>query len=1707
MYQAIFKYLPIIFSLLSIASAYAVEKEQLSSPRYNDHGVHYGLPGWETSVSTLNSAGSLPEGEDFLYIDLSLGKEIHYGGSSYRTLTIVHDGRIFLGKLPQGYQIPDVGLGTVPYVVPAQKSLSLPDGKNGIEVRWLESTEDYTVVEVGPFRIEGFNHDLSYQVFFYTDGEIQFQFWVNDFYAYKMFYGIAPNSPLSNVYRQELCKPSMYNGGYLVESDYKSMTNTKSEYLFKDGNLRPGWIAKSFDNKQVSITADENGMNVFFGTENAAGGLIAYDHSREHPIVGSFAYISLGVSSLSYGDGKTASTAIPVFLWYFGTKNGDIISKAHEANYPFYKADDNLEMQYAIKKPFHSIYNSSEYNSSELFSKYQDHVVIWPVAYTPSWDKVSKPDQTLALAFKFQTWDKAENRAIRFNNIAVGVLQPRSVQFLPPLTHTLTFETDGLGYMNGVNFSGGLPHEFIDNASIEAKIVPAPGEEIEEILVNGEAFYKDDGSATALIKNSDGTVSINWKTVSTDVAVKVMFKKCENRNLNVVVPSYEKVEVFIDPSDKTRKLESYAVKDGLGRVVQTQTALGNGFYKVKATYLDDFGSIEYAPMAYLSKKQAYNYEDMYCKQCVIKSSLYHNGTDELERQNAFGFPYAKEDYHYGEDYGVTKEVAGAGEASFAKWTQTAKQWTIPLKDGESPNFRTIEELTEDNLTQIYRGIKNKIVKEDKEYNYSLVINRSAEGVFTQQILDGAHNIKYSWARVDGKVIISRNTYNADNQLEKVDVSTNGGTFGMATTYTYDESGRVKTVTSPDKGMVETVYDSEDNIRFTQDARQRALAQKKGFGKNYFSAIVYDEYSRVSRTGEVRGGHSFDKPEDTISDEHLYISTKSIYGKPVLAELVAVNITSDATMLKSILDEMEGVLPNDVGVVIAYDGNAVASDTQSLKPTSMKLSSYNRLGKKTKQWTIYGLEGVPATLISFTYKASGELDKTVTKEWKSGSWNALSSIQYAYDKMGRVSTITEGGALLAKYDRADGGTVSKVSLYDKGSLVYGRSYTSDIYGRTTSIGYENALGKKLYSEKVTYPSVVAGRLATAEHLWDGFSSIESYSYDEMGRLVGYASDNARIGSGAYSYDGLGRIVSKKEGDTTITYAYGTESFRPVSMNVANSGAFAYYSYDASGNVWLDRNTDNVYKLNALGLPEKVSLYSSITNNVTQDVVDNDIQLSEEIGNTRMAYDESGNRIWTYFTVGAPYYNVEVTYPGVGEYSYSGRYPSTDYALSRLDLIGGGYRVGVGGAAYFPVKDVQGSVRGYADKTGLKSVFGYRPYGSTVDFVINSSDEEERWQSKEFDGEYGKYYFGARFFDPFFGLWMSPDPAGQYANPYTYGGDPLNYIDPTGMWSLGLGLVVGWDSNHGWNMGVGGSAEFFDIGYNASYSWNSDGSNSLNLGANASIPVLNTGLWLNLGGGYNWNSYTGSTLSTSGGVCYGASKEVACAGVETGGSLYWDRSGSFMGATVYAEAYVSVAGGAGRISSGYEQGLFGMEGRGLYAGGNVGGVYAQVAQNGGWSYGFQEQMYLAYGNNTSKEGADGKTGSIVSAELWLPTLGKYGHFAFGETHDVSPEGVRKAQEEWLKEQGLNVEYTEKGLKRLEMDMRGNGYVPVVTEKNTFFNQHDGDKITYHKDGLIWGNYGNVEVIENADGSGYSSYNYGNHWWTHLMIDYLGYRLRDY
>ena len=1723
----------VLFMVLStfISFAFAEEQEQLKTERYADGGVHYGLPGWEREMGPFMQGLPDSASKSFVHLDLCdplypLNK-MKFGGKEYCEVSVTSTGRIYLGHLPDGYEIQEGVNGAFPYIEATKMEMQIPQDEDFIPVRSrrFNPKTGYGVVQIGPFNIEGLKHKLEYQVYFYLDGEIQFQAWIHwdepkvyyDEIAAFAYCGQYSQSPLYEIKSTEYLNPTLYTGGRLLSSDYGIMIAPKNELIVSNGKLRPGWIAKSFDKKHVSFTEETDAIRIDFGTDTAAGGLFAYDYSREHPIVGSFTYVSIDVESINYGEGRKANSAIPVWFWYF---EEFYPNQSDSANYPFFRDGQKLGQKEDVLNRWKELVPDEK-----KFSAYNNFITIWPIAYMKSWNKakyINEIDATKAIAFKFQTSEMARNRAIRIKNVSYGLREPRSVQFLPPKTHKLTFEAEGgRGYMRGINFSDPLPYEFVDGAIVDAEIVSLPGNTIEKIEVNGIALFKDgtpvfDGFIASSGENRKKITLPDWWNV--DAHVKVTYKKCDNRLLSEVEPSYVKTEIFIDPSDASRKIESYAVKDGLGRVVQTQTPLANGFYSISATYLDDFGNVEYAPMSYLSQKNAFAYEDMFCEQCVIKSSIYHDGTDDLERQNAYGFPYAEQDYHYGEDNGVTNEIAGVAEASFANWNVTAKQWTIPLKTSDTSNFLPEEQLEEKYLTEKYTVTKRNIVDENAdveswmEYSYKLVVNRSAEGLFTQQIFDANGNILYAWAKSGNGTVVSRTHYNADNQVDTVDIAVNGGAFGLPTIYTYDVAGRIKTVSSPDKGTVESVYGPDDNLRFTRDARQLALAQSLSLGGNYFSTIEYDALGRVTKTGEVRGGHSFADSATPVPDNKLYILSENFYGKPTKGELLSTGVTTDDALLQGILDEMEGVFPNDVGAVASYDGSRTRSDA-ALRANTLKMSSYNRLGQKVRQWTIHGMTGTPATRISYSYNVSGELASSESAEWKNGSWNTISTLTYFYDKLGRLESVHEDGDSLMRVDRAPGGTISKKAYFDKGVHVYDMTYAKDIYGRTTHVEYKDASDKVLYSETATYPSVVAGRLATAVHAWDGYGSTETYTYDAQNRLASFTSDNSQIGYGYYQYDALGRITFKSEGGSSVAFRYNNNSFRPNAMNI-NGADTTYYSYDASGNVWLDRRTKSAYTLNVFGVPDKIRLFTIDPDYVTLDQVNSTATLTNEIANTTILYDETGSRVWRR-TIRPKDDLEELTVPGVGEYHAQHYRANGDFELNRIDLVGGGYRDVANDMALFPVKDLQGSVRGYADKNGLRSAIGYRPYGTSENLMIAlGNDNMRRWQSKEYDAFYGKYDFGARYYDPFFGLWMSPDPAGQFANPYTYGGDPLNDIDPTGMWAGGVGVVVSWDKQHGWGFGVGESVQIGRYGINRSYMFHQDGSNTLDLGFDAKIPIQTPYVYIeiNMGLGFSMNSYSGAVFSTHGGACVGEAGN--CVGEDQGGSVYFDRGGGFGGVTVYYEVYMQAAGGLERVSTGYEAGLFGAEGRGFYAGGTLAGVHAEVSERDGSSWGMQESVYF----KLQDDGPDPKTDKPRKyVGLSIPTLGvfsevvKYDH---GNRNDNQKdiEGLNRGKFNALAEsKGLETGHYSPGASGLHENNKLVYYLRLIGSKLTFSlidpPRRTVDKMWMGRNSSFSFLYGWF-LIPSVEGLFYpggeyvkgASYNYGNFFITHILWDII-------
>ncbi len=99
------------------------------------------------------------------------------------------------------------------------------------------------------------------------------------------------------------------------------------------------------------------------------------------------------------------------------------------------------------------------------------------------------------------------------------------------------------------------------------------------------------------------------------------------------------------------------------------------------------------------------------------------------------------------------------------------------------------------------------------------------------------------------------------------------------------------------------------------------------------------------------------------------------------------------------------------------------------------------------------------------------------------------------------------------------------------------------------------------------------------------------------------------------------------------------------------------------------------------------------------------------------------------------------------------------------------------------DHLGSSSYITNKAGVVSQhMEYLPFGETlVDEHLNSYNSPFKYNGKEYDAETGNYYYGARYYDPKWSIFISVDPlAEQTFDSYGYVyNNPINLIDPTGM----------------------------------------------------------------------------------------------------------------------------------------------------------------------------------------------------------------------------------------------------------------------------------------------------------------------------------------
>jgi len=105
--------------------------------------------------------------------------------------------------------------------------------------------------------------------------------------------------------------------------------------------------------------------------------------------------------------------------------------------------------------------------------------------------------------------------------------------------------------------------------------------------------------------------------------------------------------------------------------------------------------------------------------------------------------------------------------------------------------------------------------------------------------------------------------------------------------------------------------------------------------------------------------------------------------------------------------------------------------------------------------------------------------------------------------------------------------------------------------------------------------------------------------------------------------------------------------------------------------------------------------------------------------------------------------------------------------------------------------------------LAGSYRYDPFGRLIGTPTDlAARNTQRFSSKDWHNASGFYYFGYRFYDPATQRWLNRDPIGEDGgvNLYGYvGNNPINQIDPLGLWGIQFG---------NFNIGIGNPSYVFD-----------------------------------------------------------------------------------------------------------------------------------------------------------------------------------------------------------------------------------------------------------------------------------------------------------
>jgi RHS repeat-associated protein len=485
-----------------------------------------------------------------------------------------------------------------------------------------------------------------------------------------------------------------------------------------------------------------------------------------------------------------------------------------------------------------------------------------------------------------------------------------------------------------------------------------------------------------------------------------------------------------------------------------------------------------------------------------------------------------------------------------------------------------------------------------------------------------------------------------------------------------------------------------------------------------------------------------------------------------------------------------------GITTTYGYDDLGQMTNALYSDSTPdmAFTYDRLGRQLTAVTSVSSNAYEYTDLQLTKETQNgvEISRTADTLGRSSGYNfsvaagqPVTAVSYSYDTYGNFNTITsicQSVTNVFNYSRLPGtGLISGYAGATVGAnapLSVNRSFEAD---RNLIAAVSNTWNSALISA-FDYENDVLGRRTMRYDALPSSVYTNAFGYNACSELTS-EYDNSWRYDNYYGYDPAGNKINafSMSGntfhyDSTLLNQYTAVAWGP------NGNEYTFEpEYDLDGNMITDDTWEFTW--------DEENRLIEASNTVTSVTIIN-------------SYDHKGRRISKNTIDSMGQSTTTYLYDGwnlIREISESvSAVLITNSYVWGLDLSGslqgaggvGGLllvsldRVGVS-SQYYPLCDANGNITDYVNSSGSNVAhFEYDGFGKEVDGIgSKENDMHFRFSSKYLDDKTDMYYYGYRYYSPFFGRWLSRDPIGERGGVNLYGfvgNDGVNKWDKLGLY---------------------------------------------------------------------------------------------------------------------------------------------------------------------------------------------------------------------------------------------------------------------------------------------------------------------------------------